>query len=100
VDLPFSLYDPLRSSLRPSVSSAALCPLYDPPFPLRPLYNLRPSGMQRNKRNDPYCFAKCFANTFRQNPKGLFRISDKRDNINSRDYRIQQEAIIVFREDF
>jgi hypothetical protein len=65
---PFPLYDPL-SPLRPSVlampdvSSTALCPLYGPLFPLQSSVPSadQTSEKQRNKRNDTYCFMKCFA---------------------------------------
>jgi hypothetical protein len=98
------LWDPL-SSLRPFISSTALCPLYGLLFPLRPsvpskalcplygplspLWPPVPSEKQRNKRNDPLLLQNVFQNVFRHNSKvyrNLFRISDNRDYRDNHDY--------------
>jgi hypothetical protein len=79
------LWGPL-SSLRPSVSSAALSPLYGLLFPLRPSV---PSEKQQNKRNDPLVSRNVSQNMFHQNSKvyrELFRISDNRNYRDNLDY--------------
>jgi hypothetical protein len=104
------LWGPL-SSLRPSVSSTALCPLYGLLFPLGPLSPLRssvpstalcplygplsplwhpvPSEKQQNKRNNPLVSRTVLLNAFRPNSKAyrdLFPISDNGDYRDNHDY--------------